>query len=109
MKCEDPKCAYCKEKQTLVIPFRVRMSLDLHTILRRNNKNVSEYIRGLILADLHSRGLVQKPVKYKKFKDPWEDSPFTPGGQRKDFVAEKSEPASKPPEPDFTSMVGRWL
>jgi hypothetical protein len=107
MKCEDPKCAYCKDKQTLVIPFRVRMSFDLHTILRRHHKNVSEYIRDLILDDLHRQGLAQKPVKYKKFIDPWEESPFLPGGQRKDEVADKPKPA--PDLPDFNSMVGRWL
>lgn len=66
MKCDDPACSYCENAQTLVIPFRVRMSHQLHSILRSNHRNVSAYIRNLILEDLHRQGLAQKPVKFSR-------------------------------------------
>lgn len=98
MKCNDPKCMYCSDQQPLVIPFRVRMPYDMHSILRRNYENVSEYIRELILEDLHSRGLAQNVYKILK---PEEKEAPTTRKQKKEVAPEK---------PDFKSMAARgWL
>jgi hypothetical protein len=54
MKCSNPECPYCNtSSQKLEIFFRVRMPWRIHAELRARHKNVSAYIRDLILADLH--------------------------------------------------------
>ncbi len=75
MNCGSKDCPYCYSYyQRLDIFFRIRMPERVHQELRARHKNVSAYIRNLILEDLHKDpetvikpGMKREPVNpYKK-------------------------------------------
>ena len=53
MSCRDRECPYCVGLGVLTHHYRVRLTEPAFHFLRKHNRNVSEYVRGLILRDIH--------------------------------------------------------